>query len=286
MTSGTSHLGTRARPASSAPFSRFFHESSQRKLRVALDAASPVPPAPPVVLPVPAATGTAPSPPARPSQAAILQAYISENRPGKPSVPAVRPEDVDLDAIQEALEGHRLALADCEADARSAPKDDALRRYHLDLLQLWEAHLHAHALVLNLPGDEGVAFLATDAQPEDMVIVDTGSHFNLGPHRMPGENADATGATTGLSVCARSHPSSARRRQEGVPFLSTHNIPVRSCSAPNVGSSFSYSGRRTTSRDSARRDAVCTSCPLRMLSLTTRERWSTSRSARAAPTSA
>ena len=28
MTSGTSHLGTRARPASSAPFSRFFHESS------------------------------------------------------------------------------------------------------------------------------------------------------------------------------------------------------------------------------------------------------------------
>ena len=27
MTSGTSHLGTRARPASSAHFSRFFHES-------------------------------------------------------------------------------------------------------------------------------------------------------------------------------------------------------------------------------------------------------------------
>ena len=190
----------------------------QRKLRVALDAASPVPPAPPVVLPVPAATGTAPSPPARPSQAAILQAYISENRPGKPSVPAVRPEDVDLDAIQEALEGHRLALADCEADARSAPKDDALRRYHLDLLQLWEAHLHAHALVLNLPGDEGVAFLATDAQPEDMVIVDTGSHFNLGPHRMPGENADATGATTGL----RAQSSVQRTQTAGGGAVSLH----------------------------------------------------------------
>ena len=29
MTSGTSHLGTRARPASSAPFSRFFHEKKK-----------------------------------------------------------------------------------------------------------------------------------------------------------------------------------------------------------------------------------------------------------------
>jgi hypothetical protein len=178
-----------------------WHEPEQfraimRQTRAAFDAASPVPPAPPVVLPVPAAPTPAPSPPARNSQSTILQAYISENKVGRPSAPAIHSEDVDLDGIQAGVDGHRLALADCEADARSVSGDDALHRYHRDLLQLWEAHLHT--LVGDLPGGAGVALLATAARPTDMFILDTGSFFNLGPHLTPDGRADAPGATSAL----------------------------------------------------------------------------------------
>ena len=166
-----------------------------RQIRADFEAASLVPPEPPVVLPVPAAASAAPTP-ARPSQANVLQAYIAEHKHGKPSAPAVHHADVDLDGLQAALAEHRLALADCEADAQSAPHSAALRRYHIDHLRMWEEQLHT--LVLNLPEGKGVALLAADAPAVNRFIVDSGSGYNLGPHRTPTDDADAPGATSEL----------------------------------------------------------------------------------------
>jgi hypothetical protein len=167
-----------------------------RDTRAEFEAASLVPPKPPVVLSVPAAASAAPTPPAHPSQADVLQAYIAEHKHGKPSAPAVHHEDVDLNGLQKALAEHRLALADCEADAQSAPHSDTLRRYHIDHLRMWEEQLHA--LVLSLPEDKGVALLAAGAPAVNRFIVDSGSGYNLGPHRTPTADADAAGATSEL----------------------------------------------------------------------------------------
>jgi hypothetical protein len=61
---------------------------------------------------------------------------------------------------------------------------------------MWEEQLHA--LVLSLPEDKGVALLAADAPAVNRFIVDSGSGYNLGPHRTPTADADAAGATSEL----------------------------------------------------------------------------------------
>jgi hypothetical protein len=61
---------------------------------------------------------------------------------------------------------------------------------------MWEEQLHT--LVLNLPEGKGVALLAADAPAVNRFIVDSGSGYNLGPHRTPTADADAPGATSEL----------------------------------------------------------------------------------------
>ena len=78
-------------------------------------------------------------------------AFVAANRPGGPSAVAVRPAEVDIDVLQAALDGYNLALAECDADARSISGGDKPPYYHRDLLQLWETYIESLAADLPSP---------------------------------------------------------------------------------------------------------------------------------------
>jgi hypothetical protein len=63
---------------------------------------------------LPAAPAAAPPAPTHTSQVATIQAFIAANRPARPSAAALRPEDIDPDVLQAALDGYALALADLD----------------------------------------------------------------------------------------------------------------------------------------------------------------------------
>ena len=124
----------------------------------------------PVVAPVLTAPLPAPAVPVRIPQAAAAASFVAErrpnrsptpaarcgdvgdvpNQPGEPCVPAVRPEDIDLDVLQAAVEGYDLALARCAADAQSTSGGDRPPQWHHDLIRLWEAYILR--LTADLPG--------------------------------------------------------------------------------------------------------------------------------------
>ena len=81
-------------------------EYAAASLKPVLPTALPVSPGPPI----------APTAPPRGSQAEVIQSFISEHRPGKPSAPALCPEN-PLDVTQMAVGGGGLALPDCSAQA-------------------------------------------------------------------------------------------------------------------------------------------------------------------------
>jgi hypothetical protein len=58
-------------------------------------------------------------------------------------VPAIRPEDIDLDVFQAALDGYELALTQsrCAADANSDTGDGEPPRWHHDIIRLWETYI-------------------------------------------------------------------------------------------------------------------------------------------------
>jgi hypothetical protein len=176
----------------------------------------PASPASPVVAPVLTTPLPAPAGPVRIVQADAIAAFVAERRrdrpptpaacrtdagddlgqPGEPCVPAIRPESVDLDVFQAALDGYELALAQCAADAGFGTGDGELPLWHHDVIRLWESYVQK--LAADLPHADGVALLAAATKAKDRFILDTGSFYNIGPHLAPDGLPDTCGAVSAL----------------------------------------------------------------------------------------
>ncbi len=181
----------------------------------------PAAPASPVVAPALVTRLPAPAGPIRIAQADAIADFVAERRrgqpltpaarqedagdaldqPGEPCVPAIRPEDIDVDVFQAALDGYELALTQCAADAYSDTGDGELPRWHHDIIRLWETYIRR--LAANLPHADGVALLAAAARARDRFILDTGSFFNIGPHLAPDGLPDTCGAVSALRTSSR-----------------------------------------------------------------------------------
>ena len=220
-----------------------FHEQVQYRLilRDARFRLAPMSPAPPAAAPTPATSAAAPGSITPAAHSADIQAYIRQhqpaggNRPACVMVPACTA--VVTTTLQAALDGYNSALAQCAADERSIPSSvpsarltqfcadhggKSPRQYHDGLLSLWEAYLAA--LAADLPPATGAAFLATSANIKKVLILDSGSGPNLGPHLTPTDAPDALSSASGATSPLRTAPHAQRVQTAGGSAVSLDEV--------------------------------------------------------------
>jgi hypothetical protein len=76
-------------------------------------------------------------------------------------------------------------------------------QYHHGILRLWEAYLAS--LAADLPPVAGTALLATTSESKKVLLLDSGSGSNLGPHLAPSGSPGAPGATSELRTAPNQH---------------------------------------------------------------------------------